>query len=502
MNRIEALNARYEAVRWLIRYGVEIVAVSDPPGARASAAVKQLLQAVQDDGLEIWGDLIGALKLLRWRRVAQPQPVAFNQATQEGAQQVVQEVNRLRGAVASSALLDEVEAAAIALAESDSLVGTVLLRSINEVEPGSYVVIAANKPSQIAIEGWLSEHDTLVLTPGELGRERPPADLAYVIGPPRLFDSGLVTAPITSEVNFYAPDWFADWSVPQSAIAKYAEGAVIVRAKVHTEGTADGSDLAHQEEDDDFLPKPDWGERPVSEREPGNDEVEASKILLSGSQAVWLDDGDRIRTLDPAQPAGERVQYIPVDAVRTGTYLLLRQGATEHGALYQEVLSQLGTQSGAADAMQRAWKDRLVGRLAELGYWEAVSQLKARGVRTAERAQAWTDPNLVRPLSDHDFECLLNWLGIQPQDTIENATWLRRKLYQVSADIRRELEDAVSAADLHELERTGHLSLTVEREGVRGILAARVLAISPFTEIKMRSETRIPGRDGAGRWLE
>ena len=502
MNRIEALNERYEAVRWLVNHGVEIVAVSDPPGARANAAVRLLLPAVQKDGPEIWGDLFGALKFLRWRRVVQPQPVAENRSIQEGAQQVVQEVKRLRGAVASNALLDEVEAAASAVAESDSLVGTVLLRSINEVGPGSCVVIAANKPTQIEIESWLSEINTLVLTPGELGRLQPSFELAYVIGPPRLFGPALVTAPIASEVSFYAPDWFADWSIPQSSIAKYAEGAVIVGARVVTEGTGGDSDFIQKEAGDDFLPEPDWGTRQSPDREPGNDEVEANKVLLSGNQAVWLDDGDRIRTLDPAQPAGERVAYIPVGSVTTGSYLLLRQGVTEHGALYQGVLNLLGPQGGSADEMQRAWKDRLSRRLAEMGYREVVLQLKARGVRTAERAQAWTDPNLIRPLNDYDFERLLEWLDIRPKDTFENATWLRQMLYQVSADIRKELEVAISAADLLELERTGYLSIRVETEGVRGILAARVLAISPFSEIKLRRDTRVPFKDKAGRWLE
>ena len=31
MTRIEALNARYSAVKSLVRYGAEIVAVGDPP---------------------------------------------------------------------------------------------------------------------------------------------------------------------------------------------------------------------------------------------------------------------------------------------------------------------------------------------------------------------------------------------------------------------------------------------------------------------------------------
>ncbi|MYH71686.1 MAG: hypothetical protein F4153_03780 [Acidimicrobiia bacterium] len=458
--------------------------------------------SAQEDDSGVWDDLIGAAKLLTWRRITQPQPAPFNQAICEGAQNVSEEVKRLRRAVADESLLDEVEAAATAVAEMNSFVGTLLLRSIMEVGSGSCVVVAINRPTQMSVEDWLSEYEVLVLTPGELGREQPPVDLAYAIGPPRLFNSALVTAPVTSEVNFYIPDWFADRTVPQSAIAKYAEGAVTVSARVHTEGVASEIDHLQVIVDDDFLPKPDWGTRQSPDREPGSDEVEAHKVLMSGNHSVWLDDGDRIRALDPSQPAGERVAYIPVDAVRPGTYLLLRQGATEHGALYQEVLSQLGGHSGVADDMQSLWKNRLAGRLAELGYGEVVSRLKARGVRTAERAQAWVDPNLIRPLSDHDFELLLEWLGIQPQDTLENATRLRKMLYKVSAGIRKELEAAVSAAELLELERTGYLSLRVETEGIRGILAARVLAISPFSEIKLRRDTRVPFRDKAGRWLE
>ena len=502
MNRIAALNARYSAVRSLDRNGVEIVVVGDAPGARVNAAVGQLQMAARNDGVEIWGDLIGAMKVLRWRRISQPQPVSLNQSLQEGTKQVVREASRLRGAVADDLLLSEVQNAATAVAESNSPVGTLLLRSIREVGSRNCVVIVANKPTQIAIEGWLAEEGAAVFTPGELSRQQPTVDVAYVIGPPRLYNSSLVTAPVTSEVNFYIPDWFTDRSVPQSAIAQHAEGAIKVCARIHVEGTATELDSDKADIDNEFLPEPEWGTRQSGDREPGSEEVEAHKLLLSGNYAVWLDDGDRIRVLDTTQPGGERVAYIPVDAVRTGTYLLLRLGETEHGALYQEALALLGPQGEVAEGMQRSWKNRLSGRLLELGYPEVVAQLKAKGVRTAERSQAWTDPNLIRPLSDYDFRHLLEWLGIPPGDTFENATRLRKMVYQISAEIRKGLEAAVSEADLLELERFGHLSLQIETERVRGILATRVLAISPFTEIKIRSETRVPFKDEAGRWLE
>ena len=227
-----------------------------------------------------------------------------------------------------------------------------------------------------------------------------------------------------------------------------------------------------------------------------------SKVLLSGNHAIWLDDGQRIRSLDPAQPAGERVTYIQVDAVRAGTYLLLRQGETEHGALYREALSLFGRQAGAISGTQHAWKNRLRQRLAELGHRDVVSQLEAKGVRTAERARAWTDLHLIRPNSDHDYKYLLEWLDIPLQPTFGHATKLRKRLYQASANIREELETAISATDLSDLEPTGHLGLEVQTEGVRGILAARVLAISPYSEIVPRHEARVLFEDRSGRWLE
>ena len=116
MKRIDALNARYASVKSSVRYGVEIVAVGDPPGARLNGCGRQLLRAVLNDGPDIWDDLLGAVKALRWLRVTQ----AAARTTQPGdagqcSAGTAWRVKRLRGAVASEALLDEVGAAAVAV---------------------------------------------------------------------------------------------------------------------------------------------------------------------------------------------------------------------------------------------------------------------------------------------------------------------------------------------------------------------------------------------------
>ncbi len=502
MNRIEALNRRYTASRSLVRTGAEIVAVGDPPGARMNLVVRKSLLAARNDDPAIWDDLVGAAKALRWLRVTQPQPAELNPAVRDAARELALQVQRMRGATANDQDLDELAASAAAMSESDSPVGAILLRSIEEVGADSCLVVAPSKKAQAAMEAWLSERGVTVLTAGELDSKDSRVNLAYVVGPPRFYPSALVTAPVTSEISFLMPAWYTDRAIPRSAIAPYAEGAIAVGARVLTEGDVMPPDAALPEIEDELLPEPVWGTPHPPDRQPGGDEVEAHKVLLSGNSAVWLDDGDRIRALDPTQPAGERVTYIQVDAVRDGTYLLLRQGETEHGALYQEALALLGKEGVDIDGTQRTWKRRLAQGLSELGYHEVVLQLKAAGVRTADRARAWTDPNLIRPNGEEDFHRLLGWLGIPLQPTLAHANGLRRMLYQASADIREELETAISATDLSELELCGHMSLGVETEGVRGILAARVLAISPHVEIRSRHETRLPFEDRGGRWLE
>lgn len=504
MNRIETLNQRYAAVASLARNGVELVAVGDPAGARLNAAVRRLLLAVREDGPEMWDDLVGAGKALRARLVTQPQPMELNIALRDGAEQVARQVQRLRGAVANDALLDELVAAADAVSEHDPPVGDALLRSIEEVGPSRCVVVAASKHAQVALTSWLREREVLVLTAGDVEREQPRVDQAYVVGPPRFFQSSLVTAPVTESVAFLMPAWFGDRSIPRSTIAPYAEWAIRIEARVFTEGDASEPeyDVADEDVEDDFLPQPIWGSRQSPDREPTSEEVEARKVLLSGNLAMWLDDGDRIRALDPGQPAGERVIYAEVAAVRAGTYLLIRKGVTERRALYQAALSLLGVRGAAVEATQRAWKELLAQRLVQLGLRQVVRELRERGVKSADRARAWTEPNLVRPHSDHDFENLLQWLVIPVQPTFGHATTLRRALYQASADVREQLETAVSAADLSVLERAGHLSLDVQTAGFRGIMANRVLAVAPHTEIVARHDARVPFEDRSGQWLE
>lgn len=504
MNRVFALNQRYIDSDILVRHGVELVAVGDAPGARFDTATRRLIRLVNNQGEMLLGDLVQAAKALRWRRITRPQPSTTNPEFHTLATEVAQLARRFSRAVEDQALLEELASSAMDLVTTDSPVGSILMESIEEVGVDACVVIGATRSAAIDLSTWLLSKGVLVRTLGDLRKCHVPREQAYVIGPPRFYPSSLVTAPVTESLTYLLPSWFTDHSVPESAIAPYAEGAIHIHKRVFKEGEPSEpivTETENIEGGDEYHPMPTWRVRPRHDREPSKDEVKARKLLLSGDLAMWLDDGERIRSLDPDQPKGERLNYADVRAVRAGTYLVLRQGETESSLLYRASISRLQHGDDVAH-MQNAWKHSLAEQLRSLGYRQVVRKLTNAGVKASEQAQAWTDPTLIRPSRDQDFERLLRWLNIPLQPTFSYANELRRMVYQVSAEIRRQLEAAVAKADLSELDAVGHLELNAETVGYRAMLATRVLAVSPFLEVVSRSDARVPFEDRSGRWLE
>jgi hypothetical protein len=388
----------------------------------------------------------------------------------------------------------------------DSPVGALLRRSIDEVGAGDCAVVVGSRAAQAGVRNWLGQSGVKILTAGELD-EADGRSITYAVGPPRVFPAALVMAPPTDEITFLVPTWFADLALPRSVISSYTEGSQPVGSRVLSEGTDDVPRELDTEpvapiDEAELQPVPTWGPIPEPSRRPDIGEVEARKLLLANRLALWLDDGERIRAVDPAQPAGERVIYVDVGEVGVGTYLLVRTGVTERGVLYEAALQQLGPIAPDVDRSQEAWKAALSERIRAESYIQVVRRLQIVGVRAAERARAWTDPNLIRPSSDADFETVLQWLDVPRDPTVGYANRLRRALYQASAAIRDELERAMSRADLHELDQHGFLNLELDTPGFRGILATRVLAISPGTALIQRRDARFPFEDGGARWLE
>ena len=247
-------------------------------------------------------------------------------------------------------------------------------------------------------------------------------------------------------MSFVIPSWIRDRTLPSSPVTAYADsGAMLIRSRTRTvgtgspadtEGAAPGMETAGESEPsagaselrDDLFPQPAWDEPATPLGEPRSDEVIARKVLLDGGQAIWLDDndGERIRTLDPAAPRGERVQYAKLSTVRPGTYLLLRRG---HPVTVPWTASRPGCW---AIRRRRSTPRRRRGRARSTaesrrgvsGTSSATCAL--HGVKSAGRAWAWTDPSLILPRNEGDFRALLSWLGIPAEPTVSNAKRKRR----------------------------------------------------------------------------
>jgi hypothetical protein len=311
---------------------------------------------------------------------------------------------------------------------------------------------------------------------------------------------------MTETVSFVFPAWFGDRSLPRSALASCAEGGVVIAGTEFPVGDVSEPGTRPTEEavnETELMPQASWIPPDATPREPGDDEVAARRLLLSGGYGMWLDDdGEWIRAVDPTQRGGGRVINIDVQAVRPGIYLLLRDGETERAALYEAALQLMGTQAAAVVASQAQWKGALQTRLNQFGRAAVTRELAAKGVKTLDRVSAWAEPMLARPRSNQDFEKLLQWLEVSVHPTYELATALRRKRAQASAKVGDQLEEAVAAADMSLLERYGHLRLELKLEGFRGVIATRVLSISPHVEIVPRHDARELRPDRSAKWLE
>lgn len=506
MSRVEAVNKRYQSTASVLRNGVSVFVVADPAGAHLDRCVRNLQLEADSDGAAFWGDLLGASKALRWRLAFRPQPLEFNEWLREASATIDAEARALRPGLGDrgAALVDELVYAVNQATTSDPPLGTHLLETLLETGAHDCIVVADGRSSRNELDGWLGPLGFRVFSPGMLSDSDLVVDVAYVVGPPRWLRASLVTAPPAPEVCFLAPSWAGHASLPATPFAEYAEGAIRPVVRLFQVGdfgpTGKQPEPSVPEPLEDFAPPPIWGAWDAPTREPEADEVPAHKVLLSGGFAIWMDDGDRIRTLDPSQPPGERVMYTDVAAVERGTYLLLRLGTTERHALFEETVRSMGPRGSVVGATQTAWKDALLHRLRALGRREVQAQLRRMAVRAADQATAWTEPTLARPQRDSDFVAVLEWLGISTHPTFDHATEFRRARSRAASRIRDQLEGVVSGADMVALRQDGHL--TIPGAGFADIFATRVLAISPSPRLIPRHEARVPFQDRGGRWLE
>lgn len=502
---------RYLLSQELVRIGVELVVAPDRTGSDLNRLLRELTRILDTEPLGPFEPVVGALKSLRWKRLINPVAPADSEMVTDAVNAAHTEISRLLPAVSehNKSLLTEVsEVVRAALGES-SCSGDLLHRFLQEVGPTKTAVLLSNSKCRAEVSDWLQPMGVDAVTTSDMRRSQEFPELVYAIGPPIFFPPAVITAPTCGEIIFITADWFHTKDLPVSQFSETAEMPMQFPLRINSSEPQpeDIDDATTNEESspdsvEDFMPNVNWDFPASSNRKPERDERMARRVLLSGGHGTWLDDGERIRSLDPEQPPSERVVSLPLSVVRSGTYLLLRDGETGLGAPLAAGIQLLGESGEQVLASQAVWKSALEGKLRELGHRQAERMVIELGIKAHGQLNSWVEESRIRPSSDHDFRVLLQWLGLQGSDCFEHATHLRRCLHRATSQIREHLEASVSSLDLDELRRAGHVIIQSTEDGFRDLVAARVLAISPdSTPIPINHLRRLEDDEGA-RWLE
>ncbi|MET8304713.1 hypothetical protein [Micromonospora sp. NPDC005211] len=486
---------------------VELVAIADERGGALDRATRHLALEVEGGEFERLGDLLAGARRLRWQVSAAPFPSGYEPGRADlvaGLLELAEQCKLMAGDETRQ-VIDDLTRSASALNTAETCpVGDFLLESLRETGCIGCLVVVSSARAATATRSWL---DALgIPAPVMSNRNKTSLEVfqkAYLIGSPPLFGPGTFGAPNAHKLVYLFPSWISDRSLPISSFSQLAEGGIRPQARLRRIGREPLITQRLRDTEGHLAPDPIW--KQAKARLPhGIDEAQARKVLLCGglSMMLDLDEGESIRVLNPSRPAGSRVQMQQVDAVEPGSYLVLREGHTDSGTLYERALARLEGQAPGVEQSQATWKSVLRDRLEALGPGEVVRRLRAHGVQAAAQAPAWTAQTLARPQGSDDFTILLHWLGLPTEPYRRHADMLRRARYRAMSDIREALEAALGDADMNELQRTGILRLDLDIEGFAGIVATRVLALSPYLDVVPRSELRIPKGDESARWLE
>ena len=109
---------------------------------------------------------------------------------------------------------------------------------------------------------------------------------------------------------------------------------------------------------------------------------------------------------------------------------------------------------------------------------------------------------MTMPQSAQDFRILLEYLGVPVAKTFELADSLRIARIRARSNSADGLDQVVARANLAEIEGKGLLRFDAHVEGFSGVVATKVLAVSPVKEIVPRNVVRVVFPERGVQWPE
>jgi hypothetical protein len=382
---------------------------------------------------------------------------------------------------------------------TDSPLALAAATAISEQGAARVLVAVAGEESSQHARRWLNEAG---LAAGLVVRhqlaECSPAGHLVAIGAVRWYPPALVTAPKAMLTEFIQYDWLGKPSPIAGLLPVSATG--VSRPLIIV-----GSQRAPLIDPADLPPSPNWTAiraQAASLAEPGDeaDQVLARPVLLSGDHAVLLpsEPGSEVTCAVPSDGRIE-VDRIPVAALEPGTHLVLR---TQGGdADYIRELADRRFGAGPFRSLLDVWKIPLRKKLGLLGTAQVQQQLRAKGIRT-KNVKYWASADCIRLQSSHDFQVLLEYLGLSDQGARLLAASERvfEAHIQAGLFLRKQLERLISRVDLSSPMDIIPIELAEGDEG--GELSIfRVLQVAPQEFLAPVSAVKHPYPVSEAAWL-
>jgi len=219
------------------------------------------------------------------------------------------------------------------------------------------------------------------------------------------------------------------------------------------------------------------------------------QIALANDKQVFIDvDGEQdfVHSVEiDLNHAIRKIEISPRD-LKIGDYIILREGQSDTEVLYMKARELIGPSIDKIEAHQKEWKSALKKILLQSDLKELNRTLKDKGMKSTNRLNDWTDPNLRRPLRDDDFTILLTHLGLDVEKYLNSASVLKRTILQVAVNFRRQLTAAIESLDGSTLKESGTHVITSPIDGVANLFISRVVGVSAQESYVDAQRIRIP----------
>jgi len=177
-----------------------------------------------------------------------------------------------------------------------------------------------------------------------------------------------------------------------------------------------------------------------------------------------IEESEYVDVLQNDAQGNNVVSRVLVDALESEAIVLMRAGATSTNSIIPEANKLMGKSAQNHRENQREWKRRLRERINAVGIEAVHVELNGMGV-TRPYARNWSRDHLIRPLSDHNFTQLLDYLKfseIEKMAIFNSARAIRSAHQRAGIEITKSLKDAFAHIDFEEIYNFGSYSIKLE----------------------------------------